>query len=160
MKKYRVATWRIVWRFLVVLLIIYVILFSALSSLFIAFDSSSGTFYAIPWDYHQPMVIGIALAAGLGIFIPTLFSYYYMIEDKYFIMKKFGKEYQFEYKNIEFVDINESKRKNMAIFYSSKAKMRYLLGDKNGVLVETLIKKCPNTMSVEEFRRKHPEEKY
>ena len=75
-------------------------------------------------------------------------------------MKKFGKEYQFDYKNIEFIDVEESKRKNMAIFYSSKAKMRYLLGDKDGVLVDTLIKKCLNTMSREEFRRKHPEERY
>lgn len=75
-------------------------------------------------------------------------------------MKRVGKDYQFDYNNIYFIDIEKSKKKKMVIFYSSKAKMRYMLGDKDGVLLETLIKKCPKTMSVEEFRRRHPEEKY
>ena len=160
MKKYRVASWRIIWRFLLTLLIIYIALFLALSSLFFTIDFSNGQISVVEWDYRQPLFIGLCGGIGIAIIIPSLLSYYYYIEDKYFIMKKFGKEYQFDYKNIEFIDVEESKRKNMAIFYSSKAKMRYLLGDKDGVLVDTLIKKCLNTMSREEFRRKHPEERY
>ena len=81
------------------------------------------------------------------------------MESKYFIQKKFGREYQFDYSNIEFIDVENSKKKKMIIFYSKTAKMRYMLGDKDGVVLDTLIKKCPNVMSVEEFRRKHPEEK-
>ncbi len=97
---------------------------------------------------------------GFSMLIPSLISYYYIVEDKYFIMKKFGKEYQFDYANIEFIDIEESQKKKMVIFYSPKSKTRYLLGDKDGKLLETLIKKCPPTISVNEFKRKHPEERY
>lgn len=75
-------------------------------------------------------------------------------------MYKYKKEYVFDYKSIEFIDIEESKRKKQVIFYSPRARTRYLLGDKNGKLLETLIKKCPNTLSVAQFRAKHPEEKY
>ena len=75
-------------------------------------------------------------------------------------MKRYFKEYLFDYDKIEFIDIEQSKKKDMVIFYSSTAKMKYLLADKEGKLLEALIKKCPNTLSVEEFRRKHPEEKY
>ena len=48
----------------------------------------------------------------------------------------------------------------MIIFYSTKAKMRYMLGDNDGKVLETLIKKCPNILTKEEFRRRHPEESY
>lgn len=114
----------------------------------------------VVWDFKQPLIIVGIFVVSLIAFIPAITSYYYTVEKKCFIMRKYGKEYEFEYANIEFIDIEESKRKKMVIFYTKTAKTRYLLGDKDGVLLDTLIKKCPNIMSVEEFRRAHPEEKY
>ena len=113
-----------------------------------------------PWGASQTIFVVIFGVIFVATYIPSVTSFYYIIEDYHFIMKRVGKDYQYDYKNIEFIDIEKSKKKKMVIFYSSKAKMRYMLGDKDGVLLETLIKKCPNTMSVEEFRRRHPEEKY
>ena len=158
--KLKINPWRLVWRFAVVLIVMYVAAFFMFFFLFFNFDKETGSFTFLKWDYRQPLVISIVFLLALGAFIPSLTSYYYVIENKYFIMKKYGKEIQFDYSNIEFIDIEESKKKKMVIFYGSKCKMRYLLGDKDGVLLETLIKKCPNTMSVNDFRRKHPEEKY
>ena len=93
-------------------------------------------------------------------FIPAFASSYYIVDKHSFIVKKYGRETEFDYSNIEFIDIEASQKKKMVIFYSKTARMRYLLGDKDGILLETLIKKCPETMSKEEFRRRHPEEKY
>ena len=158
--KLRVHPWRLIWRFLVVLLIIYAIAFGAFIAMFFNIDFSTGTFTPIVWDYRQPLlIIGIFVIATIA-FVPSITSSYYVVESNYFIMRKYGKEYEFNYKNIEFIDIEESKRKKMVIFYTKTAKMKYLLGDKNGVLLDTLIKKCPNVMSKEEFRRAHPEERY
>ena len=90
----------------------------------------------------------------------SAFTYYYVIESKHFTMRRFWKEYVFDYKNIEFVDIEESRRKGQVIIYTKKSRTKYLIGDRKGVLLETVIKKCPQTMTVDEFRRAHPEERY
>ena len=112
------------------------------------------------WGVGQTIFVSIFGALFLIAYIPSLRCFYFVVEDKYFILKRVGKDYQFEYKNIEFIDVEESERKGMIIFYSSTAKMRYMLGDKNGMVLKTLIEKCPKAMSKEEFRRRHPEEKY
>ena len=135
-------------------------MFAAFFYLFLSIDQSTGQ---VKWaTFSAPQIIILVLVAGFLIFgyIMSLRSYYYVIESKYFVLKRFTKEYQFEYKNIEFIDIEESKKKKMVIIYTPASKTRYMLGDKDGVLLETLIKKCPDTLSVSEFRRKHPEERY
>ena len=157
--KFKVHPWRIIWRFLVALLVIYIAFLGVFIWLFFT-TNENGQIVALEWSYRQTLMIIIMVILGFSMLVPSLISYYYIVEDKYFIMKKFGKEYQFDYANIEFIDIEESQKKKMVIFYSPKSKTRYLLGDKDGKLLETLIKKCPPTISVNEFRRKHPEERY
>ena len=158
--KLRIAPWRVIWRFLVVYLIIATVVFLTTTGVFFEIDFEQGS-----WTPRQMGVSQILIFVLLGLvfvifLVSSLVFYYYKIEDKYFIMKRFGKEYQFEYLNIEFIDIKQSQKKKMIIFYSKTAKMRYMLGDKDGKVLETLIKKCPDIMSVEEFRRRHPEERY
>lgn len=157
--KLKVHPWRIIWRFLVALLVIYIAFLGVFIWLFFTINEN-GQIVALEWSFRQTLMIIIMVILGFSMLIPSLISYYYIVEDKYFIMKKFGKEYQFDYANIEFIDIEESQKKKMVIFYSPKSKTRYLLGDKDGKLLETLIKKCPPTISVNEFKRKHPEERY
>lgn len=114
----------------------------------------------LPWSAGHTVLLAVLFGTSISFYIVSLTSFYYQIENSYFIMRRFGKTYEFEYKSIEFIDIEESKKKNMVIFYTPKSKTKYLLGDKERKLLETLIKKCPNVLTVEEFRRKHPEEKY
>ena len=84
----------------------------------------------------------------------------YVIEDKYFAVRRLKKEYVYDYNSIIFIDFEASKRKKMVILYTKKSGMKYMLGDKDGKLLETLEKKCPNTMSVSEFRRTYPQARY
>lgn len=135
-------------------------MFGFFFSLFIGFNKDTGQAYLMPWGVSQTIFVIILGVALIAIYIASIMFYYYIIEDKYFTIVRYGKQLSFEYKNIEFIDIETSKRKHQVIFYSPKARTRYLLGDKEGKLLETLIKKCPNTMSVEEFKRRHPEERY
>ena len=158
--KLRVHPWRLIWRFLVALAVIYVVAFGAFISMFFTIDFKTWVFTPVVWDYRQPLVLGGIFVIGVAAFIPSLSSYYYTVGSHSFIMKRYGKEYEFDYKNIEFIDIKESQKKKMVIFYTKTAKTKYLLGDKDGVLLDTLIKKCPDIMTVEEFRRAHPEERY
>lgn len=158
--KLKMRVWSLIWRFLVVIGIIYLAILISLNSLFISIDYSTGDFSFVSWDYRQPVIlIGVLFLGFIG-FIPSITSSYYLVEDKYFSVVRYGKEVSYYYENIEFIDIEKSRKKKMVIFYSSKAKMRYLIGDKEGKLLGILIKKCPNILSLEAFRKKHPEEKY
>ena len=158
--KLRVEPWRIIWRFLITILVIYALAAGGILLTFIKIDSTTNEIIWLPFSTYHYIIISLLLAIGIGTFIPSLFSYYYVVEDKYFLMKKYGKTFEFTYKNIEFIDIDESKRKKMVIFYAPTCGTKYLLGDKKGVLLDTLIKKCHDIMSVEEFRRAHPEQRY
>jgi hypothetical protein len=157
--KVRVSTWAITWRYLIFSLILIVVLFLAFFGVFFT-PNSEGVLTFVGFGVSQIMIVVLVPAVLVVFYLLSVFTYYYVIEDKYFIMKRFGREFIFDYKNIEFIDIDESKRKNQVIFYSPKSRTRYLLGDKDGKLLETLIKKCPKTMSVQEFKMKHPEERY
>ena len=129
-------------------------------TLFFQLDFENGTMVPKSWGVGQTVFVVVFGVLFIATYIPSIRCFYYVVEDKYFLQKRIGKDLEYDYKNIEFIDIEASKKKNMIIFYSSIAKMRYMLGDKDGKVLEALIKKCPNTMSVEEFRRRHPEERY
>ena len=157
--KLRIGVWRVTWRYLIVLVVVLAIAFGSCFGVFFSVDDS-GSIIFNPFGTSQIMFIAISLSLALIIYFVAIFGFSYIIEDKYFVVKRLKKEIAYDYKNIEFIDIETSKRKKQVIFYCKTLKMRYLLGDKNGVLLDTLIKKCPNIMTVEEFRRAHPEERY
>lgn len=157
--KVKISWWRITWRYLVVFLIISIIVTLSASSIFFTFNGQ-GNLTPLPWGVSQSIFVSILGVTFIGIYFLALFGFYYIIEDKCFVVKRLSKTIEYDYKNIEFIDIKESQRKKMVIFYTKTAHMRYMLGDKEGVLLETLIKKCPNVMSKEEFIRCHPEERY
>lgn len=156
---YRVSAWRITWRFLIVYLVVLVVAFLSSFGAFFGIDEF-GVLYVKEFGAGQIIFISIFAALFLIAYIPSLRCFYFVVKDKYFILKRIGKDYQFDYANIEFIDVEESERKGMIIFYSSKAKMRYMLGDKDGMVLKTLVEKCPKVMTKEEFRRRHPEERY
>ena len=156
--KLKVATWRLTWRFLLAFLFVALAIFGMGSSIFMGVIDGHIVF--LPWSVGHTVLFVVLFGTSITFYVIALTSFYYQIENSYFIMRRFGKTYEFEYKSIEFIDFDESKKKNLVIFYTPKSKTRYLLGDKEGKLLETLIKKCPDVLTVEEFRKKHPEEKY
>lgn len=158
--KVRPSIWSITWRYILVAVIVSAASLAMFSSIFFDFSVENGTISVYPWGPSHFVYVIILGVSIIAIYIFSIVSYYYVIEDKYFVVKKFGREIEFNYNNIEFVDFEQSEKKRQVIFYSSKAKMRFLLGDKDGKLLETLRKKCSNTLTVSEFRSKHPEERY
>lgn len=154
----RIHPWRITWRYLLVFAIIFVITFSASFRLF--FLPGEGGLYVRPFGLPQGMFIGAFFILFLVTYLLALLGQKYIIEDKFFIVKRLSKEFQYDYANIIFIDIEQSKKKKMVIIFTKKSGLKYLLGDKEGKLLETVIKKCPKTLTVEEFRRAYPHERY
>ncbi len=158
--KVRPSIWSITWRYLIVAVIVSAAAFGMFFSIFFNINQETGAVTLAPWGvshYLFVIVMGVSL---IGIYIFSITTYYYVIDKASFTVKRYGKAVEFDYRNIEFIDENESRRKHQVIFYSSKGRMRYLIADKKGLLLETLLKKCPKSLSIEEFRRKHPEERY
>ncbi len=154
----KIHPWRITWRYLLVFLIIFAIAFSASFNVF--FLPGEGGVYVRPFSASQGIFIGVFVLLFVVTYLMALFGQRYIIEDKYFIVKRLSKEYQYDYSSIIFIDKEQSKKKKMVIIFTKRSGVKYLLGDKEGKLLETVIKKCPNTMTVEEFRRAYPHERY
>ena len=158
--KVRPSIWSITWRYLIVAVIVSAAAFGMFFSIFFNINQETGAVTLAPWGvshYLFVIVMGVSL---IGIYIFSITTYYYVIDKASFTVKRYGKAVEFDYRNIEFIDEHESRRKRQVIFYSPKGRMRYLIADKKGLLLETLLKKCPKSLSIEEFRRKHPEERY
>lgn len=155
----RIHPWRITWRFLIVFLILFIVIFFSCFSLFFEVESGSSV-HVKPFSTSHALFIAIFITIFASSYVMALIGQAYVIEDKYFVVRRLRKEYVYEYKSIIFVDIEASKRKKMVILYTQKSGMKYLLGDKEGKLLETIIKKCPNTLTLEEFRRAYPKERY
>lgn len=156
--KYRVGFFPIFWRFILVFVFILVAAYFAFAGIFVKYDTSGVIF--LEWKAEQIITFIIIVVLGISVFILSLFSYYYVFENNCFLLVKFGKTYQYDYKNIIFVDFEKAKKQDTITLYTKNAKMQYLLHDKNHKLIEELEKRCNNLLSVDEFRRLHPEEKY
>ena len=154
----RIHPWRITWRYLIAFGIIFLVAFGSCFNLF--FTRTEAGLTLRPFGVSQGVFIAAFAILFLITYLMALWGQRYIIEDKYFIVKRLTKEYQYDYSSIIFCDIEESKKKNMVIIFTKKSRTKYLLGDKEGKLLETIIKKCPNTMTVSEFRRAYPEERY
>lgn len=157
--KLKIDLWRLTWRYLIIFLVIFLLGFGACSTLFFQLDES-GRLVATPFGAAQIAFIIVFIGLFAMTYLLTIFGFYYVVEDKYFIVKRMGKEIQFDYKSIEYIDVETSRKKKKVIFYARGAGSKFLLGDKEGILLETLINKCTKVMTKEEFFRAHPEERY
>ena len=114
MKLY-IHPWKIIWRFLVTLLFVYVFIFLVSLPMFI--DFSTGKF--IPWDYRQPLEIGIILLLGIIALIPALKNAYYEVFNDSFTARKGTKVFEYSYSNIEY---NKIMYKGAEYYNSNKVK--------------------------------------
>ena len=151
--------WRISWRFLVTFLIVVTIISILSYSLFFYIDLAAGKIYIIKWDYRQIIFVSVIFAISVVFYILTVRSFYYMIESKSFIVKRYSKEVEYAYDSVIFIYEEKSEKKKKIYFYTEKGGMTSLLQDEENKLYTTMLKKCQNRMSIEEFRRVHPEEK-
>ena len=159
-KKLRVPFWSILWRFLIVFALVILVAFFGFVGLYITYDVENGMISLVPWEAKQIIITSLILVAAIALLIFSYLGYYYVVEKDHFICVRLGRVIQYDYKNIIFIDVDKSKSQSVITFYSTRAKMQYLIKDKDGILLDSMVKRCQNLVSLEEFRRIHPEEKY
>lgn len=94
------------------------------------------------WDYVQWIIIGGYLLASIILYFVMYKTTYYVIDKKSFSYFCLGKESVFSYQNIRFVEAKQGKKSGTLGLYLTPTYVRYLTADKDGILYDTLMKKC------------------
>ena len=145
-KKLRVNPWRIILIFLLTFVVFEVIFY-------LSFQGANGGFWPLDnsFYYYTPVLF---VATGIFCYI-SLTQTYYEINGPTFIHSKMGKVYEYTFNNIIYIDEEFSLKKKMMRFFTKEGKEHLLIFDKNAVIYQTALKKCP-LISKEEFERRFP----
>ena len=146
--KLKIAPLRVIVYWLIVLVVFYAIILLSFSSIFFT-----------KWGALQIIITSGYFVLMLMILIFALNGYYYIIEKDRLVVKKFNKVLFFPYKDIVYIDEEESLKSKIVTFITNKGDVIYLNFDKKGILFETLVNKCKNVTSKEEAKRKYPKAK-
>ena len=149
-KKLKINPWRIIGIFAVAFLIFEAIFYftfqGAVNSQLWPLDKS--------FFYYTPILL-VATAIFCAI---SLTQTYYEIDGAVFTHYKMGKVVEYTFNNIIYIDQEFSEKKKMMRFFTKDGKEHFLIFDKNKVLYETALLKCP-LISLEELQRRFPDKK-
>lgn len=132
----------------ITLLILYLIFVGL--TFFVSFDFETKT---LTTTY---IFSSIFLFASFAIyFILDRILHYYQVNKKTFLIKKVFSKVEIHYSDIEFIDDRRLKKGVFKLYLKNKAKYNLVIDSKNE-LVPILKSKCKNLLSLEEFRKKYP----
>ena len=120
------------------------------------FLSSIYFFLFQPWGVTQWMIIAVFVVVSLLMLVLSLTRNFYVIESKYLVVVKGRKEMYYYYGDVVYIDKAQSEKRRVLTFYTNKGHSRYLPFDKDGKIYSTMINKCHNLLSEEEFHTKYP----
>ena len=120
------------------------------------FASSFWVFLFEKWGIYQWLIIALFVVVSIIMLVLSLTRNFYVIENKYLVVVKGSKNMYYYYTDVVYIDKAQSERKRVLTFYTNKGHSRYLPFDKNGKIYETMIKKCHNLLSDEEFHSRYP----
>ena len=110
-----------------------------------------------PWDFRQPLIIGLWLLSSIVFLILSLTANYYVLNKKYIMVKRLGKELYYYFSDVVYIDEEKSEKKKMIHFFTRQGHTRYLTFDKEGLIYKTMLEKATNRISKEEFEKKYPD---
>ena len=120
------------------------------------FLSSIYFFLFQPWGVTQWMIIAVFVVVSVLMLVLSLTRNFYVIESKYLVVVKGRKEMYYYYGDVVYIDKAQSEKRRVLTFYTNKGHSRYLPFDKDGKIYSTMINKCHNLLSEEEFHTKYP----
>lgn len=134
---------------------IFIILFIAFELIFyFSFQRTSLWPLDISFYYYTPALL---VSSAFFCYISITKTYY--IVDKQKIQHfKMGKQYEYRWAEIIYIDEEWSKKHKMLLFYQEDGRGRYLAFDKKGIIWEYAMK-YSHLISNEEFRERFPKVK-
>lgn len=108
------------------------------------------------WTAIQPILIMVYLTICICIFVAVYFNHYYEVANKEVIVKRLGKLLHYRFNEILYIDEEQSRKKKTVTFVTSRGDAVYLTYDKEGKLIEILLKECKNLITLDELKAKFP----
>ena len=133
------------------LFIIMDLIFAAL-----LFLSCNNLFLFTKFGPIQIMVILVFVAVSVLMLVLSLRRNFYVIENKYIVVVRSFKNMYYNYSDVVYIDKEQSERRKILCFATNRGDARYLPFDKNGEIYKTMLKRCNNLLSEEEFKRRYP----
>ena len=108
------------------------------------------------WGVIQILIIILYVLTSIGMLVLSLVRNFYVIENKYLVQVRAFKESYYHYNDVVYIDEEQAEKKRTLAFYTNKGHVKYLPFDKNGEIYQTMLKKCNNLLSEEEFKKRYP----
>ena len=108
------------------------------------------------WTALQPILIMVYLTICICIFVAVYFNHYYEVTNKEVIVKRLGKLLHYRFNEIIYIDEEQSRNKKTVTFVTSRGDAVYLTYDKEGKLIDILLKECKNLITLDELKAKFP----
>ena len=108
------------------------------------------------WGAAQIAIIVLFVVISVFMLVMSLVRNFYVIESKYLVVVKGTKEMHYYYNDVVYIDKARSEKKKVLTFYTNKDHARYLPFDKEGKIYKTMVNKCRNVLSEEEFHIRYP----
>ena len=108
------------------------------------------------WGVTQWIIIALYVIISVFMLVLSLTRNFYVIESKYLVVVKGNKEMYYYYTDVVYIDKAQSEKRRVLTFYTNKGHSRYLPFDKEGKIYSTMVNKCHNVLSEEEFHEQYP----
>ena len=104
----------------------------------------------------QVLIILLYVGVSIIMLVLSLKRNFYVIENKYLVAVRGFKNMYYHYNDVVYIDKRQAEKKRTLAFYTNKGHVKYLPFDKNGEIYQTMLKKCNNLLSEEEFKKRYP----
>jgi len=148
-EKLKINPWRIIKIFAISFLVLEAVFY-------VTFQGVNGKFW--PFDKSFYFYTPLLFAATIIFCVISITQTFYQIDGAVFIHSKMGRIIEYTFSNIIYIDQEFSERKKMMRFFTKDGTEHLLVFDKNAVIYNTALDKCP-LISKEEFMRRFPNKK-
>ena len=108
------------------------------------------------WGVTQWLIIALFVIFSVFMLVMSLTRNFYVIESKSLVVVKGNRNMFYDYADVVYIDREKSEKKKVVTFFTNKGHARYLPFDKDGKVYKTMVNKCRNVLSEEEFHIRYP----
>ena len=134
------------------IILIYSVVFIVLEAIFyISFQQGNFWPLSTSFYFYTPLILGVVIF----MIVLSIKQTYYLLDKSKIVHVKMGKEFEYYFKDIIFIDEKWSRKHKMLLFYKENGHPYYLAFDKEGKIFEYALN-YSHLISEKEFLARFP----